>query len=63
MKKVCWALAYRGTFVTERRDFSQPVPTALFRTRKHALVWLEENPYWSRLKAQPVRVKVTIAEV
>lgn len=63
MKKVCWAIEHRGTFVTDRRDFSQPVPTALFRTRKHALVWLEDNPYWSRLKAHPVRVKVTITEV
>lgn len=63
MKKLCWAISHRGAFVTDRNDPHKPVATALFRTRKHALVWLEDNHYWSRLKAEPVRVKVSITEV
>jgi hypothetical protein len=60
MRKDCWAIAYRGKFVSERLDPSKPVHTALFRTRLHALSWLEDNQYWVRLKAVPVRVKVKI---
>ena len=63
MRKFCWAIKVKSGFVTENRDPYQPVRTALFRTRKHALVWLEDNHYWLRMKAHPVRVKVTITEV
>ena len=63
MKKLCWALQYQRGFVQDLSDPSQPLKTLLFRTRNHALVWLQDNPYWVKLKATPVRVKVMIEEV
>jgi hypothetical protein len=63
MKKVCWALQYQRGFVQDLSDPTQPLKTLLFRTRNHALAWLEDNPYWVKLKATPVRVKVMIEEV
>lgn len=63
MKVICWAIHYPHGFVKDSYDPSSPVNTLLFRTRKHAISWLEDNPYWVRLKAQPVKVKVTITEV
>lgn len=63
MRTVCWAIHYVHGFVKDRIDPDSPVNTILFRTRKHALAWLEDNPYWVKLKAQPVKVKVTITEV
>ena len=63
MKKECWAIEHRGRFVQEQGDPSNPVRTLLFRTRLHAIAWLEDNPYWVRLKAKPVRVRVKIEEV
>jgi hypothetical protein len=63
MKKVCWALQYQRGFVQDLSYPIQPLKTLLFRTRNHALVWLEDNPYWVKLKATPVRVKVMIDEV
>ena len=62
MKKACWAVQWKGKLVRTSDRYGDPVQTSLFRTRKHALAWLEDNPYWTRLKAQPVRVKVTITE-
>jgi hypothetical protein len=63
MKKVCWALQYQRGFVQDLSYPIQPLKTLLFRTRNHALAWLEDNPYWVKLKATPVRVKVMIDEV
>jgi len=63
MKKVCWALQYQRGFVQDLSYPIQPLKTLLFRTRHHAAVWLEDNPYWVKLKATPVRVKVMIEEV
>ena len=63
MKKLCWALQYQRGFVQDLSDPSQPLKTLLFRTRHHAAVWLEDNPYWVNLKAAPVRVKVMVEEV
>ena len=63
VKKLCWALQYRHGLVQDKYDYSKPVHTLLFRTRRHATTWLEDNPYWLKMKAQPVRVKVTISEV
>ena len=63
MKKLCWALQYQRGFVQDLSDPSQPLKTLLFRSRNHALAWLQDNPYWVKLKATPVRVKVTIDEV
>lgn len=63
MKKECWALEYRHKFVQNAADFSQPVRTLFFRTRLHALAWLEDNRYWVNQKAKPVKVRVTVQEV
>ena len=63
MKTTCWAIHYVHGFVKDRIDPDSPVNTILFRTRKHAESWLEDNPYWVKLKAKPVKVKVTITEV
>ena len=63
MKKLCWALQYQRGFVQDLSYPIQPLKTLLFRTRNHALAWLQDNPYWVKLKATPVRVKVTIDEV
>lgn len=63
MRKNCWAISRNGQYVQDHSDHSQPVKTMLFRTRLHAISWLEDNPYWVRLKAKPVRVKVVISEV
>jgi hypothetical protein len=64
MKKDCWAVRTRRGFATDNySDPSNPLKTILFRTRLHAAVWLEENPYWARLGAYPVKVKVSITEV
>lgn len=63
MKKLCWALQYQRGFVQDLSDHTQPLKTLLFRTRNHALVWLQDNPYWVKLKASPVRVKVMVEEV
>jgi len=63
MKKLCWALQYQRGFVQDLSDPTQPLKTLLFRTRNHADAWLEDNHYWVKLKAIPVRVKVTIDEV
>lgn len=62
MKKVCWAVRTRHGFVQDNYDPFQPFRTILFRSRKHAHAWLEDNQYWVRLKAEPVKVKVTVAE-
>lgn len=62
MKKQCWAIRTRSGFVTDYHDPDQPIRTMLFKTRKHGQIWLEENLYWLRLKAEVVRVKVTITE-
>lgn len=62
MKKICWAVKTVHGFVQDNYDPYQPVRTIFFRTRKHAKVWLEDNHYWVRLKAEPVKVKVTVAE-
>ena len=63
MKKLCWALQYQRGFVQDLSYPIQPLKTLLFRTRNHATAWLEDNPYWVKLKATPVRVKVMIEEV
>ncbi len=63
MKKLCWALQYQRGFVQDLSYPIQPLKTLLFRTRNHALAWLQDNPYWVKRKATPVRVKVTIDEV
>jgi len=63
MKKLCWALQYQRGFVQDLSDPTQPLKTLLFRTQRHAAAWLEDNPFWVRLKATPVRVKVMIEEV
>ena len=63
MKKVCWALQCQRGFVQDLSYPIQPLKTLLFRTKNHALAWLEDNPYWVKLKATPVRVKVMIEEV
>ena len=63
MKRVCWALQYQRGFVQDLSYPIQPLKTLLFRTKNHALAWLEDNPYWVKLKATPVRVKVMIEEV
>lgn len=62
MKKVCWAVEWKGKLVKSSDKFGEPVQTALFRSRKHAEAWLEDNRYWARLKAHVIRVKVTITE-
>ena len=63
MKKLCWAIQWRTSLVSDPNDLSSPVRTLLFRTRLHAIAWLEDNPYWVRLKAKPVKVKVTITQL
>lgn len=63
MKKECWAIESRGRLVQEQADFSRPVRTLFFRTRLHALYWLEDNPYWVTQKAKPVKVKVTVETI
>jgi hypothetical protein len=60
MRKECWAIESRGRFVQEEADFSKPVRTLLFRTRLHAIYWLEDNPYWVQQKAKPVKVRVSV---
>ena len=63
MRKNAWAISRNGQYVQDHSDYSRPVRTMLFRTRLHALAWLEDNPYWAKLKAKPVKVKVVISEI
>lgn len=63
MKKICWAISTKRGYATDTyTDPFNPIKTILFRSRLHALVWLEENPYWVKLGAVPVKVKVTVDE-
>jgi hypothetical protein len=61
-KKVLWAIqTKRGGFVTY--GYYEPTfNTALFKTRKHAEMWLEDNPYWQKLNVRIVKVTVTVKE-
>lgn len=61
--KRCWAISRNGSLVQDHSDYSRPVRTMLFRTKTHATAWLEDNPYWVKLKAKPVKIKVTITEI
>ena len=63
MRKECWAIKSRHGFVNDPVDPSQPLRTAFFKTRKHALTWLIDNYYWVKQGAYPVKVKVTVTEV
>jgi hypothetical protein len=71
MKKLCWAVGCRGKFAGDRYwvggtsipAYDKAVHTALFRKKKAAQVWIEENKHWKNLGAKPVKVKVTITEV
>ena len=60
MRKQCWAIESRGRLVQDHSDFSKPVRTLLFRTRLHAIYWLEDNPYWVKQKAKPVKVMASV---
>ena len=63
MKKNCWAVQWKGKLASDDGKYGEPVRTALFRSRKHAQAWLEDNRYWSRLGAYVVRVRVSITEI
>lgn len=60
MKKDCWGIQWRSNLVSDPSDYSAPVRTLLFKSRRHAEAWLEDNQYWTRLKAKPVKVRVKI---
>ena len=63
IKKLCWAIKTQRGFMKEIVDPCSPLQTALFKSRKHAQSFIEDNPYWIRLKAEVVRVKVTVTEM
>ena len=61
-KKHLWAIqTKRGGFVTY--GYYEPTfNTALFKTKRHAEMWLEDNHYWRNLNVHIVRVTVTVKE-
>ena len=61
-KKHLWAIQTKqGNYVTWGY-YEYAFNTALFKTKKHADIWLEDNGYWKRLGAKVVRVTVTVKE-
>lgn len=61
-KKHLWAIqTKRGGFVTY--GYYEPTfNTALFKTKRHAEMWLEDKHYWLNLNVRIVRVTVTVKE-
>ena len=59
--RVCmWAIELpNGNYV--RYEYSDyDLKTALFKTRKRAVAWLEDNPFWRSRSAKVVKVAVKI---
>ena len=57
-----WCLVKKnGAFVSNKKiDPTNPINIALFRTKRHAKVFLEDNPI---INASPARVAVKIHKV
>lgn len=64
MKLICWAIQdKRGRFVQHDAVVHfEAMRTVTFRTRKEALIWLNQDHFWKG-KAEPVKVKITIQEI
>lgn len=62
-KKTAWAIkTKRDNFVNRPpQQFWEADRTLLFRTRKHAETWLQNNNYWGP-KAEVAKVTVTVKE-
>lgn len=62
-KKTAWAIrTKRDYFVNRPPDFYWEADrTLLFRNRKQAQVWLDNNPFWTG-RGQVVKVSVVIKE-
>ena len=61
-KTKAWALKDKhGRYVKELGDPYQPFRTLVFRTQRHAIAWLQDNPYWKN-KASAVHVVITVKE-
>jgi hypothetical protein len=64
MRLVCWALQdRRGRFVQHDAVVHfEAMRTVTFRTRREALLWLANDPYW-RHRATPIKVNITVKEM
>ena len=60
MRMSMWAIELpNGNYV--RYEYSDyDLKTALFKTRKRAVAWLEDKPYWRSRSAKVVKVVVKI---
>lgn len=61
MKLVCWALQdRRGRFLQHDATVHfEALRTVTFKSRREALIWLRNDPYWKG-RATAVKVKITI---
>jgi len=59
--KTLWAVKTQHGLVRDPH-FKTPLGTLLFKTKKHAQLWLADNTYWLNLKAKVVKVKVRLEE-
>lgn len=63
MKFECWAIQdNRGRFIQHDAVVHfEAMRTVTFRSRKEAMVWLNNDMFWKH-KAKPVKVVITIRE-
>lgn len=60
MKTEAWALQkLNGSFVSSKRiDPTNPIKIALFNTKRHAKVFLEDNSYLINVEPKKVIIKI-----
>jgi hypothetical protein len=63
MRTEAWALQKpNGTFLSNKKiDPTNPIKIALFNTKRHAKVFLEENSYLTDAEPKKVTIKVVSA--
>ena len=63
MRTEAWALQRpNGNFISSKKiDPTNPIKIALFNTKRHAKVFLEENPYLTDVEPKKVTIKVVSA--
>lgn len=59
--KTLWAIKSQHGLVRDPH-YNSALNTLLFKTKKHAQLWLADNTYWLNLKARVIKVKVRLEE-
>lgn len=60
MRMSMWAVVLPGGNYVRYEYSDYDLKTALFKTRKRAVAWLEDKPYWRSRSAKVVKVVVKI---